>query len=212
MTPGRIYRRVGAGVLWLSVGTASLAGQEAAINGTTAPFSTAGVANVPASGETVRIEKPVTKVISHQADYYHGWPTVAARRDGSLALIYSGGREYHVCPFGRLDYMTSKDGGETWSWPRTLMDSLTDDRDSGLLETKSGVLLATFFTSIAYQQHINAPERLLGKVFGRDWDATLARWKTAELSATQAERQADIGYWKTPPGSVPPENPVSYQQ
>jgi len=195
MTPVRIYRRVGAGVLWLSLGTASLAGQEAAINGTTAPFSTAGVANVPASGETVRIEKPVTKVISHQADYYHGWPTVAARRDGSLALIYSGGREYHVCPFGRLDYMTSKDGGETWSWPRTLMDSLTDDRDSGLLETKSGVLLATFFTSLAYQQHMNAPERLLGKVFGRDWDATLARWKTAELSATQAERQADIGYW-----------------
>jgi len=32
MTPVRLYRRVGAGVLWLSVGTASLAGQEAAIN------------------------------------------------------------------------------------------------------------------------------------------------------------------------------------
>lgn len=171
------------------------AGQEAAINGSDAASPGAAVAEMPSSGETVRIGKLVTKIISLDQTYYHGWPTLAARRDGSLALIYSGGREYHVCPFGRLDYMTSKDGGETWSWPRTVMDSVTDDRDSGLVETKHGVLLATFVTSIAYQQHMNAPERLLAKVFGPDLEATLARWRAAELRATPAERKADVGLW-----------------
>jgi sialidase-1 len=157
--------------------------------------SIAAVVDLPVSTETTRITQPVTKTISHQSSYYHGWPTVAARRDGSLVLVYSGGRDYHVCPFGRLDFMISKDSGETWSWPRTIMDSLTDDRDSGVVETRSGVLLATFFTSIAYQQHMNAPERLLAKTFGRELDATLARWKAAELGATPAERKADVGYW-----------------
>ena len=157
--------------------------------------TTAAIVDMPVSAEAARIATPVTKFISHQPSYYHGWPTVAARRDGSLVLVYSGGRDYHVCPFGRLDFMISKDGGETWSWPRTIMDSLTDDRDSGVVETKSGVLLATFFTSVAYQQHMNAPERLLAKTFGPKLGATLARWKMAERGASQAERQADVGYW-----------------
>ena len=175
---------------------ASVFAQEAAINrAATTAAGVASVAEVPTSPRAVRITRPVIKVISHQPQYYHGWPTVAARRDGSLLLIYSGGRDYHVCPFGRLDAMTSHDGGETWNWPRTIMDSLTDDRDSGIVETKSGVLLASFFTSVAYQQHLNAPERLLAKTFGAELDATLARWRLAELGVTQAERKADVGYW-----------------
>ncbi len=185
----------GWGLLVALILPAGGAAQEAAINGPTAPAAASPVAAMPVAALAVGIAQPVTKIISHQAGYYHGWPTVIARRDGSLALVYSGGRDYHVCPFGRLDIMTSADGGETWSWPRTIMDSLTDDRDSGLVETKSGVLLATFFTSLAYQQHLNAPERLLAKTFGPELDATLARWRLAELGATPAERKADVGYW-----------------
>ncbi|WP_414660305.1 sialidase family protein [Horticoccus sp. 23ND18S-11] len=180
---------------WIAFATVIVSGQESAINGSVASPSPADVAAMQVAPGIVRFEKTSTKVISHQPEYYHGWPTVAARRDGSLALIYSGGRDYHVCPFGRIDTMTSTDGGETWSWPRTIMDSLTDDRDSGLLETKRGVLIATFFTSVAYQQHLNAPERLLAKVYGGTLDRTLARWRTAEIGATQAERKADVGYW-----------------
>jgi sialidase-1 len=171
--------------------------QEAAI--TAAAASSAGTAAavvaMPEAPLAVRVAGLELAVISRQPHLYHGWPTVAARRDGSLALVYSGGRDYHVCPFGRLEYMVSGDGGDTWSWPRTILDSLTDDRDSGFVETSRGVLLASFFTSIAYQQHLAAPERLLAKTFGAELDTTLARWRAAERGATQADRKADVGYW-----------------
>lgn len=180
----------------LALGTlAFVCAQEAAVNSAAIAAGAAAVAEVPTSDRAVRLTRPALKVISQQSQYYHGWPTVAARKDGSLVLIYSGGREYHVCPFGRIETMISLDGGETWSWPRILMDSLTDDRDSGIVETKSGVLLASFFTSVAYQQHLNAPERLLAKTFGAELDATLARWRLAEHGATQEERKADVGHW-----------------
>ncbi len=169
---------------------------EALINGTGGDIA-GKVEVIPSSGEKITIKAPTSKIISPQPEYYHGWPTVATGRDGALHLIYSGGRSYHVCPFGRLDYMVSRDGGETWSWPRTIVDSLTDDRDSGILETKNGVLLASFFTSVAYQKHMNEPERLLKKVFGDGWTAENERWKSAELASTQVERKADVGYWLT---------------
>ncbi len=183
--------------LFALASVARAADSEAAINrpATASASAVVDVPRVPRSGEVVRIERPVTKIISHQPELYHGWASVAASRDGALHLVYSGGRDYHVCPFGRVDYMLSRDGGETWSWPRTLADSLTDDRDTGIAETKSGVLLAGFYTSIAYQQHFNAPERLLAKTFGAELEPTLARWRAAEARATQAERKADTGHW-----------------
>lgn len=149
---------------------------------------------VPTAGPAPRISTPQVRVISLDP-YYHGWPSLTCGKDGTLHLAYSGGRAYHVCPFGRLEYMVSKDGGESWSWPRVVVDSLTDDRDAGIVETKNGVLLINFFTSVAYQKHMNEPERLLKKVFGDQWDAEQARWKTVELRGTDEDRRADIGYW-----------------
>ena len=46
-----------------------------------------------------------TKVISCQPAFYHGWPTVARCKSGELLLVYSGGREGHVRPFGRVELM-----------------------------------------------------------------------------------------------------------
>src|SRR6266513_1642838 len=76
-----------------------------------------------------------TAVISKQPHLYHGWPTLARRKNGQLLLVCSGGREAHVCPFGRVELMTSDDEGKTWTWPRVLLDSAIDDRDAGVLET-----------------------------------------------------------------------------
>src|SRR4051794_36477887 len=66
-------------------------------------------------------------VISRQPENYHGWPTLTARRDGELLLVYSGGRDGHVCPFGRVELMRSRDGGRHWSWPEVVFDSPIDD-------------------------------------------------------------------------------------
>ncbi len=90
------------------------------------------------------------RVISKRPEIYHGWPTLARRANGELLVVCSGGREAHVCPFGRVDLMRSHDNGETWTWPRTLLDGAIDDRDAGILETAQGSLLVTTFTSLAY--------------------------------------------------------------
>lgn len=132
-----------------------------------------------------------TRVISQQPAYYHGWPTVARRSSGQLLLAWSGGREAHVCPFGRLDYMTSEDDGRTWTWPRTLQDSAIDDRDAGVLETKAGTILVTTFTSLAY-----APTLARAKAGAPGWPAErLAAWNGVHHRLPEQDRKADLGEW-----------------
>ncbi|MBA3313695.1 MAG: glycoside hydrolase [Planctomycetota bacterium] len=134
---------------------------------------------------TVAIESIST--ISKLPDKYHGWPTLARRKNGELSLVYSGGREHHVCPFGRVELMTSRDGGESWTWPRVLLDSAIDDRDAGVLETAKGTLLVSTFTSLAY-------EPTLAKLKASDPES-FARWNAVHERMTAEERTADLGTW-----------------
>jgi hypothetical protein len=131
-----------------------------------------------------------TRVISQQPEYYHGWPTVARRADGELWVACSGGREAHVCPFGQVVAMTSRDQGETWTYPRVLLDSATDDRDAGVLETAKGTLLVTTFTSLAYEP------ALKGQLANPTWaPEKIARWKAAHTRLGDADRKAELGQW-----------------
>jgi sialidase-1 len=134
-----------------------------------------------------------TKVISQQPEYYHGWPTIARRASGELWVTWSGGREAHVCPFGQVHAITSRDDGHTWTWPRVLLDSATDDRDSGVLETAKGTLLVTTFTSLAYEQYFK--EHLAGKPSHFIADGKLDGWKAAHARLSDAERKAELGQW-----------------
>src|SRR6218665_1862975 len=70
-----------------------------------------------------------TRIISWKAPLYHGWPTLARRKNGELLLTFSGGRETHVCPFGRVELMRSQDNGVTWRWPQVLYDGPIDNTD-----------------------------------------------------------------------------------
>jgi hypothetical protein len=136
-----------------------------------------------------------TKVISHQAAYYHGWPTLARRKNGDLLLAYSGGREAHICPFGRVELMVSHDGGETWGWPQVLLDSAIDDRDAGVLETARGSLLVTTFTSLAYAgQLASMVKQQKAGAAGVDAER-LKRWLAAHGRLTEPQRQAELGQW-----------------
>jgi len=127
---------------------------------------------------------------------YHGWPTLCRRKNGQLLLVWSGGREAHVCPFGRVDWMKSDDGGHTWTWPRTLMDSAIDDRDAGVLETANGSILVTTFTSLAWQPILERAEQQAkdGKTEG--WsNERLDRWRAARDRLSEQERKAELGTW-----------------
>lgn len=137
-----------------------------------------------------------TRVISRQPEIYCGWPTLTRRAGGELLVVWSGGREHHVCPFGRVDLMRSKDGGETWSWPRTLLDGPIDDRDAGVVETAKGSLLVTTFTSLAYESYE------LNKALARKpgdkgaWPAEkIERWLSVHNRISAEQRQAELGEW-----------------
>jgi sialidase-1 len=141
-----------------------------------------------------------TKTISQQPEFYHGWSTVARRQNGDLWVSWSGGRESHVDPFGQVHAMTSRDNGATWTFPRVLLDSATDDRDSGVLETAKGTLLVTTFTSVAYEAHLQK-----ASVFGEHTDTgwtsksmppeQVAKWRAAHERLSDVERKAELGEW-----------------
>jgi hypothetical protein len=144
--------------------------------------------HVRAAAPAAQVE--ATRVISHLTHRYHGWPTLTRRASGELLLVCSGGRESHVCPFGRIELMRSHDNGTTWSWPEVVLDGPIDDRDAGVLETAKGTLLVTTFTSLAY-------EPLLKKAAQADnWPGDkLTRWQAAHQRVSAEQRQAALGVW-----------------
>ena len=138
-----------------------------------------------------------TRVISHQPDLYHGWPTLARRRNGDLLVVCSGAREAHVCPFGRVELMVSHDNGESWGWPQVLLDSAIDDRDAGVLETAKGSLLATTFTSLAYESILQQAERKKPGEKGAFSETRLKQWRAAHQRLSADQRKSELGQWMT---------------
>lgn len=135
------------------------------------------------------------KIISHQPHLYHGWPTLCRRRNGDLLLVYSGGREAHVCPFGRVELMVSHDEGNTWGWPQVLLDSAIDDRDVGVLETAKGSILVTTFTSLAYEKWLRAAEKKKPGEKGAWPPERLRAWQAAHHRLNAELRQSELGQW-----------------
>ena len=139
-------------------------------------------------------------VISKQPEYYNGWSTVARRQNGDLWLAWSGGRESHICPFGQVHTMVSRDEGASWSWPRVLLDGPIDNRDAGVLETQKGTLIVTTFSSLAYEEQFKN-----GKAFMRHtdkgWETDAlsierkAKWTAAHARSTDEKRSAELGEW-----------------
>jgi Neuraminidase (sialidase) len=119
------------------------------------------------------------RTLPFPSDVYAGWPTVARRKNGDLLLVWSGDREAHVCPFGRVLLSVSRDDGATWTYPRVLMDSDLDDRDAGVVETPRGSLLVTTFTSLAYERSANPPPH----------------WAAARDRLKPEERKRQLGSW-----------------
>ena len=88
--------------------------------------------------------------IFRQTNRMIGWPTVCRRRNGELLAVFSGDRDCHVCPFGKVQMVRSQDDGETWSGPETIVDDALDDRDAGIIELDNGDLLLFYFNSICF--------------------------------------------------------------
>ena len=51
------------------------------------------------------------KVICKEPGIYLGWPTIAQLPSDELIVVFSGGREEHVCPYGKTELVRSTDSG-----------------------------------------------------------------------------------------------------
>ncbi|MBQ9116616.1 MAG: exo-alpha-sialidase [Clostridia bacterium] len=86
---------------------------------------------------------------------YFGWPTVARLKNGKIAVVASGYRLRHICPFGKMVISYSEDEGKTYTAPAPLIDTTLDDRDGGIMTFgDSGVLVASFNNTRAFQRSL----------------------------------------------------------
>ena len=113
-----------------------------------------------ASVQQKRAEILWTKVLCKEPGRYIGWPTVCCRKNGEILAVFSGDRDQHVCPFGKVQMVRSKDQGETWSPPVNICNTPLDDRDAGIVELSNGDLVVSWFTSLAYQSSIRDRAKL----------------------------------------------------
>ena len=83
---------------------------------------------------------------------YNAWPSIITLPDGKLLCGWSGDREKHVCPFGKVLTSVSSDGGYTWSEPTVSLNTPLDDRDCGLLYNDGAIYLTSFNNSRSIQR------------------------------------------------------------
>ena len=105
----------------------------------------------PSDATSVRVEW--TRPLLRDYDRYIGWPTALRTSKGEILVTFSGDREAHVCPYGKVQMTRSSDDGETWSVAETVCDGPIDDRDAGVLEMPNGDLVLFWFTSLAFHEY-----------------------------------------------------------
>ena len=96
------------------------------------------------------------KIIMNNPDSiynYFGWPTAVKQQDGTILVGASGYRIEHICPFGKAVVIRSVDNGETYSVPEAVIDTVLDDRDTGLtVFGESGLIVTSFNNSVEFQR------------------------------------------------------------
>lgn len=102
---------------------------------------------IPVGEPQIIMDNPLSK---HN---YFGWPTVERLKNDRIAVVASGFRLHHVCPFGKTVMAISEDEGETYTRPMPIIDTVLDDRDGGILAFgESGVIVTSFNNTRAMQR------------------------------------------------------------
>lgn len=84
---------------------------------------------------------------------YFAWPSIARLQDGRLAMVTSGFRLRHICPFGKGVISYSSDEGQSWTNPTPIIDTPLDDRDCGICTFgEKGVFVSCFNNSTEFQR------------------------------------------------------------
>lgn len=87
---------------------------------------------------------------------YFAWPSITRLPDGTLAMVTSGFRLEHVCPFGKAVICYSRDEGKSWTRPAIVIDTPLDDRDSGIVPFgQNRVIFTSFNNTTTFQRNHN---------------------------------------------------------
>ncbi len=89
------------------------------------------------------------------------FPVLIRLKNGDLMGMFRGGAP-HVGIGGRLETVTSRDNGKTWSAPQTVIDGPEDDRNPAFGQLKNGDLLLAFSVLKEYDNtglHLRAKKR-----------------------------------------------------
>ena len=135
----------------------------------------------------VRADIHWIKALCKEPGNYIGWPTVARKADGELLVVFSGDRDAHLCPYGKMEMVRSQDVGETWSKPETINNTPLDDRDAGIIVLRSGTIVVSWFTSRTGDRVQGYRERYGASVV----DA----WERHCRKITEQDRQRWLGHW-----------------
>ncbi len=121
---------------------------------------------------------------------YFGWPTAIRLKNGRIAVGASGYRLSHICPFGKSVLAFSEDEGKTYTRPAAIIDTVLDDRDTGLCTFgKSGLILTSFNNTCDFQRqmikgHVDARSEAVQRYVAAYLDTVTEEQQEAVLGAT----------------------------
>ena len=137
-----------AGRIGLRCGQGRIAFDDVHVEGTTGTLAKEWtlVAEPPSELDQPRLTQAEHIVAEKGGGYF---PVMIRLRDGPLGAVVRGGAP-HVGRAGRLDWITSADGGRTWSAPSVIVDSEWDDRNPALGQMPDGTIVCAYAEASTY--------------------------------------------------------------
>ena len=77
------------------------------------------------------------------------WPVIDQLQNGHLGVVTRDG-DFHIGERGRLTFVSSPDGGESWSHATVISGEGSDNRNPAFGVTANGTLLASFIKQVNY--------------------------------------------------------------
>ena len=130
----------------------------------------------------VRAEIISEYVICKQPKRYIGWPGITLAQNGDILIAFSGDRDWHVCPWGKIFLVRKAVSAEHFGEPKIIVSTPLDDRGSGLVTLDDGTILLSFFTSTASSNPKIERYRPYRKHWSKISAKTRAAWKGAWMS------------------------------
>jgi hypothetical protein len=103
-----------------------------------------GITFAPAGRVSRRRRVASDKVtVARTPGRHYAFPGLARLPGGDLAVVFRDGVA-HVCPYGRIAMVRSRDGGRTWTEPAVIAETPSDERDPSIHTLPDGRVLVSF--------------------------------------------------------------------